>query len=600
MQEDKNKQSYLELQTTVFQWILKTCFPDRVRGRNTINDGLENVIELCLLTNFKVCWNLAQKNKKLKEWLNKSIINRATNKADPRPYRLTTWGHYTSWDSLTDRSFSGRHLPPSEQENLPDLEEVKNLFLRESDVVESEKSSLLFSYFVQWFADGFLVIDENNSLKNKSTHNLDLSPLYGFTPEETKNLRLWKDGRLKSQYIVNSEDEEEEYPCYYYLENDVYTDSEGSPLQSQHFPKLKPPKPASLVKPEKLKKLFAMGKMNGNVQIGFVIMNTLFLREHNRICQELKGKLGEELPEDWVEDWQDAEKRDERLFQTARNILIVLLLKIVIEEYVNHITPYHFKFILDPLSFTKERWYRQNWMAVEFNLLYRWHSLVPNTINLGQDTTVPISETLWETDLVIHRGLGCLFEAASSQPAGKIGLRNTPSFLIDREKTSLEVGRKARLRSYNDYREMCGLPKVTDFDQIIGTRDPVTGKVNPRAQFIQEKLRDLYKHDVNNIELYTGLFAEEPRPNSAIAPLMARLIVIDAFSQVFTNPLLAETVFSEKGKDGSVVAPSPKTFSSVGCDIIKNTCCLSDILHRNSLTDKHFQVSLSLDKHRTG
>src|SRR5690606_40281121 len=39
---------------------------------------------------------------------------------------------------------------------------------------------------------------------------------------------------------------------------------------------------------------------------------------------------------------------DERLFQTTRNILIVLLIKLVVEEYINHITPYHFRFTLDP------------------------------------------------------------------------------------------------------------------------------------------------------------------------------------------------------------------------------------------------------------
>lgn len=59
----------------------------------------------------------------------------------------------------------------------------------------------------------------------------------------------------------------------------------------------------------------------------------LFLREHNRIARELHR----ERP-----GWDD-----ERLFQTARNVLIVVLIKIVIEEYINHITPYRFQFFLD-------------------------------------------------------------------------------------------------------------------------------------------------------------------------------------------------------------------------------------------------------------
>ena len=97
-------------------------------------------------------------------------------------------------------------------------------------------------------------------------------------------------------------------------------------------------------------------------------MNVLFLREHNRVARLLEAALP---------GWGDA-----RLFETARNILIVLLLKIVIEEYINHIAPYHFEFRLPtPPAFGKrEPWYRTNWMAVEFNLLYRWHSVVPSLL----------------------------------------------------------------------------------------------------------------------------------------------------------------------------------------------------------------------------
>jgi len=69
---------------------------------------------------------------------------------------------------------------------------------------------------------------------------------------------------------------------------------------------------------------FAVGLEHGNATLGNALMNTLFLREHNRIA----GVLQQAHP-----DWDD-----ERLFQTTRTVMIVILLKIVIgEEATNRV-----------------------------------------------------------------------------------------------------------------------------------------------------------------------------------------------------------------------------------------------------------------------
>ena len=63
--------------------------------------------------------------------------------------------------------------------------------------------------------------------------------------------------------------------------------------------------------------------------------------------------------------------------------MIVLLIKIVIEEYINHITPYHFRLRPTRRRSRTSAGIRPNWMAIEFNLLYRWHGLVPDTLRVG-------------------------------------------------------------------------------------------------------------------------------------------------------------------------------------------------------------------------
>ena len=64
------------------------------------------------------------------------------------------------------------------------------------------------------------------------------------------------------------------------------------------------------------------------------MMNTLLLREHNRVAGELETRNP---------DWDD-----ERVFQTARNIIIPMFIKIVVEQYINHITPAPFNLAADP------------------------------------------------------------------------------------------------------------------------------------------------------------------------------------------------------------------------------------------------------------
>lgn len=510
--------------------------------RSTARDGFSNKLEFYALTHFKPLWGFIQRFGFLKKKLNSTLISRLIYKIKTRPYPFSTRADYTSWESLNDRSFSGRHLPPVPRDpnTLPPIDEVVKLFARKPGQTRlSSKSTLLFSHFAQWFTDGFLRTDRSNYLKNTSNHDIDVCTLYGLTPRVTSMIRSHAGGKLKSQQIDG-----EEYPCYY-LDEHGEVKSEYKELTTI-FPEQ--------LEPARRSKLFAMGGDRANVQVGYVMMNTLFLREHNRICD----LLARQHP-----DWDD-----ERLFQTARNIVIVLVMKIVVEEYINNIAPYHFKFMLDPGGFKNERWHRQNWMSVEFSLVYRWHAMVPDHVQVAGEQ-LPAEQTFFNSDLLTCRGLGALFEETSLQPAGKIGLFNTPSFLLDVERASILLDRMCQLASYNDYREMCKFPRVTDFDQI--SSDPE----------VQQALKELYGH-VDKIEFYVGLFAEDTREKSAVGALIGRLVGIDAFSQALTSPLLGEHVFNEQ------------TFSKAGLEIIEQTKTLSDILHRNiPATGKRYKVSMT-------
>jgi prostaglandin-endoperoxide synthase 2 len=119
----------------------------------------------------------------------------------------------------------------------------------------------------------------------------------------------------------------------------------------------------------------------------------------------------------------------------------------------------------------------------------------------GED--LPLRATLYNNDLLLRRGLGPLFDDAARQPAGRIGLFNTDPVLRETEIQSVVQGREVGLAGYNDYRAYCRFPRVTDFNQITGNRQ------------VRDALRELYG-DVDRIDFYVGLLAEDLRPNSAL------------------------------------------------------------------------------------
>ena len=90
----------------------------------------------------------------------------------------------------------------------------------------------------------------------------------------------------------------------------------------------------------------------------------------------------------------------------------------------------------------------------EFNALYRWHSMIPEELNL-ETGEVPIGDTLWDPSIIAKRGLAGMFNDISSQRSGMIGAQNTWQWLVKHaEEPVIRMCRDCEIASYNDYREM--------------------------------------------------------------------------------------------------------------------------------------------------
>jgi len=522
------------------------------RQRDTSRDGLRNRVEDVLLSGLRPFWEVVNKTPWLARIANRLIVNNAVLKAPCRPLALSTQAPTTNWATLTDRTWFSRYLPPASQDQLPPVAEVASLFKLRPDrpPVLSDRSTLLFPSFAQWFTDGFLMTEEDRR-RTRTNHQIDLSQLYGLDPTVTAVLRrrselVGEKGKLKSVTSGNGE-----WPPPLYDTAGVRDPTFALVPEPTHLPGDWPI--------EKRAALFAVGGERANSTAFTAAINTLFLREHNRLCTMLER----DNP-----GWGD-----ERVFQTARNINIVLLIKVVVEEYINHISPYWVRLLADPAPAYTARWNRENWIPVEFNLLYRWHSLVPTSAVWG-GASVDLAGLRFDNRTLLQDGLVTAFAGASQTPAWRIGLFNTAPMLDVVEVASIQQGRDNRLARYNDYRALLKYPRVTRFEQING--DPL----------VVSELRRIYS-DVDRIEYFAGLFAEELPPRSAVPPLIGRMVAADAFSHALTNPLLSPRVYHVG------------TFTTAGMEVIEKTATLRDLLARNDVVPAGTRISMEASGYRS-
>jgi prostaglandin-endoperoxide synthase 2 len=165
----------------------------------------------------------------------------------------------------------------------------------------------------------------------------------------------------------------------------------------------------------------------------------------------------------------------------------------------------------------------------------------------------------------------------SGERAGRIGLLNTPAFLVDSsdpawpsvEEATVALMRKARLRSFNDYREAFGLRRLTSFEELTANTE------------VRQRLEVLYG-DIDQLEWYVGIFAEDYPDYMMMGELLTYMVANDAFTQALTNPLLARSVFNDA------------TFSRSGMKVLKETRSLQEIVARNSSAPDAVRVSFGM------
>jgi prostaglandin-endoperoxide synthase 2 len=287
------------------------------------------------------------------------------------------------------------------------------------------------------------------------------------------------------------------------------------------------------------------------------MMNTLFLREHNRLAAMLETKHP---------TWND-----DRVFETARNVIIVMFIKIVVEEYINHISQAPLYLRMLPQAAWTAKWNRPNWITAEFSLLYRWHSLIPEAMTWGGQVR-PGATTILNNQVLLAGGLASAFADVSANRAMQIGLHNSADFILFAEENAVIQARTNNIATFNDYSVAMSQPRAANFADVVGrSKNPVE---QARRDRLAAELQALYG-TVDRLEYYVGMFAQPTQTNGVLPDLLQAMVAMDAFSQALTNPLLSEHVWGDE-------ANKRLAFTAEGIGEIERTQTLRDILARNS------------------
>ena len=305
----------------------------------------------------------------------------------------------------------------------------------------------------------------------------------------------------------------------------------------------------------------------GNFWLGLALLHTLFMLEHNAICD----RLAAEHP-----DWDDV-----RLFDTARLVNAALMAKIHTVEWTPAI-------IAHP---TTAFGMRANWYGIlgkrlgkrssnevlggipgsqtdhhgvpyslteEFVAVYRMHPLLPDDFTFRSVETDEVLAERTFRDLgalevrarLKELGFANAFYSLGIAHPGAITLHNYPRFLqefkradgtvIDLAATDVLRIRERGVPRYNDFRRLFHLKPAESFEEL--TDNPAWA----------EELRRVYG-DVERVDLMVGLYAEPLPKGFGFSDTAFRVFILMASRRLksdrfFTSDYNAET-YTQTGLD---------------------------------------------------
>uniref|UniRef100_A0A7N6AIQ3 Prostaglandin G/H synthase 1 n=1 Tax=Anabas testudineus TaxID=64144 RepID=A0A7N6AIQ3_ANATE len=480
-----------------------------------------------ILTHFQWFWDFIN-NSFLQGTFMRLVLTVRSNLIPSPPTYNTKFG-YISWESYYNLSYYTRLLPPIPENCplpmgtkgkpvLPDPKVLADRFFKRTTFrPDPQGTNLMFAFMAQHFTHQFF--KTNHEVKGGFTkalgHGVDASNIYGEDLMRQFQLRLHEDGKLKYQ-LINGE---------------MYPPTVSEVPVHMVYPESCPPE-----------KRLVIGQELFGILPGLTMYATIWLREHNRVCEILKA----EHP-----TWDD-----EQLFQTTRLIIIGEIIKIIIEEYVQQLSGYLLKLRFDPSLLFNVQFQYSNRIALEFCQLYHWHPLMPDSFLIDGDE-IPYSQFIYNTSILMHYGVEKLVDAFSRQPAGQIGGGlNSHQTVVKVAEMVIKESRAARVQPFNEYRKRFNLKPYTSFSDFTDNKDIATG------------LEELYG-DIDALEFYPGVMLEKTRSNAIFGESMVEMGAPFSLKGLLGNPICSPEYWKPSTFGGET------GFNIVKTSTLKKLVCLN-------------------------
>ncbi|KAI3409556.1 uncharacterized protein J3R85_019154 [Psidium guajava] len=305
-----------------------------------------------------------------------------------------------------------------------------------------------------------------------------------------------------------------------------------------------------------------------NSWAGFSLLQALFVKEHNTICDTLK------------EHYPDLD--DEKLYRHARLVTSAVIAKI------------------HTIDWTVELLKTDTLLAgMRINCVYRMHSLLPDKLILRdinstilENECLPIAEEVPMQQVVGRQGqrrlsrigMEQMMVSLGHQACGALSLWNYPSWMrnlvpqdvdgedrldpIDMAALEIYRDRERGLARYNEFRRNLLMIPISRWEDLTDDKQVI------------EALQEVYGDDVEKLDLLVGLHAEEKIKGFAISETAFFI-----FLMIASRRLEADRFFTTNF--------NARTYTPKGLEWVNKTETLKDVIDRHfpDMTRKYMRCS---------